>query len=186
MDQWVGAPGQVKIAKNTPLMTFPPENPYRKRKIFFSILTTGLAESVEGLNSSLAQSPGELYDCKALHETWFSQDLKGWCEVPFSLSSSFYAAWRSAFSEWYTSSGCGLRVERAVGWHLILRPKFLYTADVFPKACKVDKIWAPEWIAERVKFAFCSASIVSRECSIGSIFAFNVEQKFSSCCLFTW
>jgi len=28
--------------------------------LFFSILTTRLAESVEGLNSSLAQSPGEL------------------------------------------------------------------------------------------------------------------------------
>jgi len=26
---------------------------------------------------------------------------------------------------------CALRLERAVGWHLILRPKFLYTADVF-------------------------------------------------------
>jgi len=28
--------------------------------MFFSISTTRLAESVEGLNSSLAQSPGEL------------------------------------------------------------------------------------------------------------------------------
>ena len=104
---------------------------------------------------------------------------------------------------------CALRLERAVGWHLILRPKlihytctlrtffqrhtsekvnplYLYTADVFPKACNVDKIWAPECIAEKVKFAFCSASIVSRECSIGSIFAFSVEQKFTSCCLFSW
>jgi len=31
-----------------------------------------------------------------------------------------------------------------------------------------------------MKFAFCSASIVSRECSVGSIFAFSVEQNFSS------
>ena len=78
---------------------------------------------------------------------------------------------------------CALRPERAVGWHLILRPKFLYTPDVFLKACKEDKIWAPECIAEKVKFAFCSASIVSRECSIGSIFAFSVE-KFSSVACF--
>ena len=36
----------------------PSENPHRNRTFFFS--TTRLAESVEGLNSSLAQSPGEL------------------------------------------------------------------------------------------------------------------------------
>jgi len=53
-------PGPGKDGQNnakTPLLvTFPPEN----EKIFFSILTTRLAESTEGLNSSLAQSPGEL------------------------------------------------------------------------------------------------------------------------------
>jgi len=38
----------------------PPKTPHRKQKICFSILTTRLAESVEGFNSSLAQSPGEL------------------------------------------------------------------------------------------------------------------------------
>ena len=37
------------------------ENPHRNQKLFFfSIWTTRLAESVEGLNSSLAQSPGKL------------------------------------------------------------------------------------------------------------------------------
>jgi len=42
--------------KDIPLVAFPTEN----EKIFFSILTTRLAESVEGLNSSLAQSPAEV------------------------------------------------------------------------------------------------------------------------------
>jgi len=38
-----------------------PEIPHRQRKMFFfSILTTRLAESVDGLDGSLAQSPGEL------------------------------------------------------------------------------------------------------------------------------
>jgi len=32
----------------------PPETPPPKQKLFFSILTTRLAESVEGLNSSIA------------------------------------------------------------------------------------------------------------------------------------
>ena len=74
MAQQVGAQGQVNIVKNTPTCDVPPENPPPKTKIFFSILTTRLAESVDGLNSSLDQSPGELQDCKALHETWFSRD----------------------------------------------------------------------------------------------------------------
>jgi len=42
-------------AKSALLVTFPPEKLKPKTKKFFSILTTRLAESVEGLNSSLAQ-----------------------------------------------------------------------------------------------------------------------------------
>jgi len=57
-------PGPGKDGQNnakTPLLvTLPPEKLKPKTKILFSILTTRLAESVEGLNSSLAQSPGEL------------------------------------------------------------------------------------------------------------------------------
>jgi len=57
-------PGPGKDGQNntkTPiLVTFPPEKLKRKTKFFFLILTTKFAESVEGLNSSLAQSPGEL------------------------------------------------------------------------------------------------------------------------------
>jgi len=53
-----------KFPKHALFVTSPPENPTETEKIIFSILTKRLAESVEGLNSSLAQSPGELWSCK--------------------------------------------------------------------------------------------------------------------------
>jgi len=46
--------------KAPPLVALLPENPPQKTKIFFPISTTKLAESLEGLNSCLAQSPSEL------------------------------------------------------------------------------------------------------------------------------
>ena len=63
MGQLVGAQGRTKVAKisKTCLLcdvTF--RNPPPKTKNVFSILTTRLAESEDGLDSSLAQSPGEL------------------------------------------------------------------------------------------------------------------------------
>jgi len=64
MGQWVGAqgrPNEAKISKTCPHCDVTYTNPPPKTKnVFFSILTTRLVESVEGLNSSLAQSPGEL------------------------------------------------------------------------------------------------------------------------------
>ena len=62
MAQWVGVQDQPKVAKKKQkhphLWRIPQKNPYWKRKkFFFSILTRRLAESAEGLNSSLA---GEL------------------------------------------------------------------------------------------------------------------------------
>jgi len=57
-------PGPGKDTQNnakTPLLVMlTPEKLKPKTKNFFSILTTRLAESVEGLNSSLAQLPGKL------------------------------------------------------------------------------------------------------------------------------
>jgi len=41
-------------------VTSPSEIPPPKTKNVFSILTTRLAESVDGFDSALAQSPGEL------------------------------------------------------------------------------------------------------------------------------
>ena len=64
MPQWIWVQGQVKVAKKTQkhrhLWRSPQRTPNRKRKTFFSISTRRLAESVDGLDSSLTQSPGEL------------------------------------------------------------------------------------------------------------------------------
>jgi len=54
-------PGLAKISKTCLLCDVSPRNPPTKNeKSFFSILSTRLAESVDGLDSSLAKSPGEL------------------------------------------------------------------------------------------------------------------------------
>jgi len=66
-----------KCPKHALIVTSPPENPHRKRKKFFFVSTRRLSEYVEGLNSSLAQSPGELQDCKVLQKKWLARDLKG-------------------------------------------------------------------------------------------------------------
>ena len=69
MVRWVGAQGKVTIAKKVrkppPIMMSPTSNPKPKTKSFILIQTRRLAESVDGLNSSLAQSAGELWNCKA-------------------------------------------------------------------------------------------------------------------------
>jgi len=71
-------PGPVKGGQNFQNMPFcdvTSRNPSPKAKnVFFSILTTRLAESLHGLDSSLAQSPGELYDCKAQQDLGLSRD----------------------------------------------------------------------------------------------------------------
>jgi len=65
MGQWVGAQGRPKVAyfsKTCPHCDVTSRKPPTETKnYFFSILTIRLAESVKGLNSSLAQSPGELF-----------------------------------------------------------------------------------------------------------------------------
>jgi len=60
MSQWVGAQGRPKFPKHALFVTSPPEPPTETKKNLFSILTTRLAKSVEGLNSFVAQPPGEL------------------------------------------------------------------------------------------------------------------------------
>ena len=67
-----GGQGQAKMAKKTQkhpcLWRYPQKSSNPKRKNIFSILTTRLTESLEGLNSSLAQLPGKLWDCKSLQK----------------------------------------------------------------------------------------------------------------------
>jgi len=63
MDEWLGAQAGQRwrtFPNDVLFVTSPLENPHRNRKLFLSISTTRLVESVEGLNSYLAQSPGEL------------------------------------------------------------------------------------------------------------------------------
>jgi len=56
-------PGPAKsgqIPKHAFFVTSRPETPTKNEKRFFSIFTTRLAQCVDGLDSSLAQSPGVL------------------------------------------------------------------------------------------------------------------------------
>jgi len=59
---WVSTLGQVNSAtraKTCPHYDITQSKPHTQNKILFSIWTTRLAESVESLNKSLAQSAGE-------------------------------------------------------------------------------------------------------------------------------
>jgi len=60
---WGPGPGKggQKKQKHPHLWRSPQRTPNQKRKVFVSISSRRLAESVEGLNSSLAQSPGQLW-----------------------------------------------------------------------------------------------------------------------------
>jgi len=65
MAHWAGAQDQAKMAKimqKRPYLWRSPQKTSNPKRKFFNlfILTASLAESVEGLNSSLAQTPGEL------------------------------------------------------------------------------------------------------------------------------
>jgi len=82
MAQWVVVQGQVKVAKkkqtHSHLQGSPQRTPNRKQKsFFFSISSRRLAESEDGLDSSLAQSGGELQRCKLAPKFWRAPDLKG-------------------------------------------------------------------------------------------------------------
>ena len=71
-------PGLAKISKTCLLCDVTSRNPPTENEIrFFSILITRPAKSADGLDSSLAQSPGELSDCKALQDLGLSRDWKG-------------------------------------------------------------------------------------------------------------
>jgi len=64
MGQWIGAQGRLKVAKiskTCPHCDVTSRNPLTENeKRFFSSSTRRRAESVDGLDSSLVQSPGEL------------------------------------------------------------------------------------------------------------------------------
>jgi len=61
MGQWAGAQDRPKVAKISEIcLHCDVTTPTKNKKRFSSISTRRLAESVDGLDSSLAQSPGEL------------------------------------------------------------------------------------------------------------------------------
>jgi len=69
--------GGQKNAKTPPLVTFPPANAKPKtKKFFFSMSTRRLAESVEGLNSSLALAAGDSWSKKGKPIYWLALSLK--------------------------------------------------------------------------------------------------------------
>jgi len=81
MVQWVEAQARTKVAtkkqKHPHLWRSPQRTPNRKRKIFFSASTRRLAESVEGVNSSLALAAGDSWpkNCEPIY--WLARSLKG-------------------------------------------------------------------------------------------------------------
>jgi len=72
---WKGNLGLAKggqISKTCPHCDVTSRKPQiQSEQMFFSISTRRLAESVEGLNSSLARLSGELWDCKSLQKRGF-------------------------------------------------------------------------------------------------------------------
>jgi len=81
MTRWVVVQGQVNVAKkskNTPNCSGPPSEPQTENKNrIFSISRRKLAESEDGLDSSLAQSGGELQRYKLSPKFWRARDLQG-------------------------------------------------------------------------------------------------------------
>jgi len=83
-------PGPGKDDQNTaktPLFVMsPPEIPTENEKRYFSILTTRLAESVEGLNSSLALAARKLWPKECRPRSWPFSGRKG-LKVKYSCGS---------------------------------------------------------------------------------------------------
>ena len=81
MAQWIGVQGQVKVtkkSKNTPTCSGPTSEPQTENKnCSFSISRKRLAESEDGLDSSLAQSGGELQRCKLAPKFCWAWDSQG-------------------------------------------------------------------------------------------------------------
>jgi len=76
---WRPGPGKVghKTLKHPHLWRPPQENPKPKTEKFFWLETRSLAESVEGLNTSLAAAAGELWPNKYRPIYWPARSLQG-------------------------------------------------------------------------------------------------------------
>jgi len=76
---WCPGPGKGgQKSKNTLTCSGPLSEPQPKTKtFFFQFQAEDFAESEDGLDSSLAQSGGELQRCKLAPKFWRTRDLKG-------------------------------------------------------------------------------------------------------------
>jgi len=77
MAQWVGAQGQVNVAKNTPTCGVPPRKPPPQTKnVFFDFdyKTCWIRRGFEQLSSSTAW---RVVGLQTLHDKWYLRDLKG-------------------------------------------------------------------------------------------------------------
>jgi len=63
------------MPKPTPFVTTPKKSKIQKLPNFLNIQTGRLA-AYQGLNSSLAQSPGKLWSCKVTQTTWVTCDFQ--------------------------------------------------------------------------------------------------------------
>jgi len=88
MSRGPGPAKVAKISKTCPHCDVTSRNPHRKRKIVFSMSTRKLAESVEGLNSSLALAAGDLWakKCEPIHG--LARSLEGPVQSSLNQSSS--------------------------------------------------------------------------------------------------
>ena len=85
------AKGGKRKAKTPPLVAVPPGNPKPKtKKIFFSISTRRLAESVEGLNNSLALAAGDLWPNNWDPIYWLTRSLKGSAVFTWHFHAVFF------------------------------------------------------------------------------------------------
>ena len=69
--------GGQKKQKHPHLWRSPQQMPNQKQKNFFSMSTRKLAESVEGLNSSLALAAGDVWPKKGESIYWLTRSLQG-------------------------------------------------------------------------------------------------------------
>ena len=98
MDQLVGAQSQAKVAKKMQkhphLRRSPQQTPNQKQKNVFSLSTRKLAESVEGLYSSLALAAGDLWPKKGAPIYWLARSLKElWSRAYQTRPTTSFFAW---------------------------------------------------------------------------------------------
>ena len=136
MGQWVGAQGRPKCGQNfqnmPSLWHHLQKTPPKTKRVFFSISSRRLAESVDGLDSSLAQLGGKLQHCKLAPKFWRARDLKGFNPLttvfgrPFFGHKSPAARARELFKPFTDSASLLVDIEKK---------RFSFSVGVFWRWC---------------------------------------------------